>query len=159
MLADFEILKNPPRLQFLIINCDIPFEDKHFEIIKILRLTYLVISGQIKNLEKFKELKELRILDLRNFSDSNIDQLVNLENLFKLNIIFKEPYPNFEFLSNMKNLEYLGLYFETKKQFSEAKVRTIARIPELTSLIFKNISFENLQYLEGCKNIFHFNKH
>jgi cell wall assembly regulator SMI1 len=154
MMADFDNLKHLPKVQFLTMRgVTVSLEDKHIDIIKMLRLTSLDISNPVKNIGRLAQIEVLQILRLENVTDSDIGELAELKNIRNLDITLSEPYPSFEFVSKMDNLETLRLTFKSKYKLPKTDVEAISKVPKLNSLSFINAAFSNWEVLENCKTL------
>jgi uncharacterized protein YkvS len=142
-----EVMKYLPNVMFLRICKEALLEEKHYEIIKKLRLHTLAIECPVKHIASLTNTESLRSLALARMYDADISEIAVYKNVIKLDIQRKNDDSSLAFLLQMPNVQELQLWHEELTIVNPENVKVIEQMPNLNNLsCFKTkaTNFENI---------------
>jgi cell wall assembly regulator SMI1/uncharacterized protein YkvS len=148
MMDNFvEVMQYLPNVQFLLICKEAILEEKHYNIIKKLRLHTLAIECPVQNIATLTNTESLRSLALARMYDADISEIAVYKNVIKLDIQRKNDDSSLAFLLQMPNVQELQLWHEELTIVNPENVKVIEQMPNLNNLsCFKTkaTNFENI---------------
>jgi cell wall assembly regulator SMI1 len=142
-----EVMQHLPNIQFLLICKEAVLEDKHYDIIKKLRLHTLAIECPVKHIATLTNTESLRSLALARMYDADINEIALYKNVIKLDIQRKTDDSSLAFLLQMPKVEELQLWHEELTIVKPENVQVIEQMPSLNNLSgkkTKGTNFENI---------------
>jgi cell wall assembly regulator SMI1 len=129
-----DVMQYLPNLHFLYLGKEVVLEEKHYEIIKKLRLHSLTIHCPVNRIADLTNKESLRSLSLSRMYEADINEITVYKNLVKLDIQRKNDLPSLAFLEQMQHVEELQLWHEELTIVTPEDVVTIGKMPKLSNL-------------------------
>jgi cell wall assembly regulator SMI1 len=147
MMESFcEIMQYLPNVQFIRIWKEIDLEEKHFAIIRKLRLHTLNLACYVDNIATLTNNPEsLRKLTLVNFNESKIDEMAIFKNIHFLDIQRKNDDASLAFLQHLKHIEELQLWHPSTTTIKKENVQYIEQIPALNNFSTRYTTKDNFE--------------